>query len=108
MYFTALSLRAALMANTLGALQIVLRMAILRWRCGRVVECTSLENWRGFTALVSSNLTASASIANGPRRAVFVWAAACSISDKHRARGVRPAVWRFVQAHLLKRQSLFA
>src|SRR5512143_1151139 len=32
------------------------------WRCGRAVECTSLENWPGFTPFVSSNLTASAKI----------------------------------------------
>lgn|GEM_PF-2900772 len=31
-------------------------------RCGRVVECTGLENRRGFTPSVSSNLTASASL----------------------------------------------
>jgi hypothetical protein len=29
-------------------------------KCGRVVEGTSLENWRRFIPFVSSNLTASA------------------------------------------------
>ncbi len=29
------------------------------WRGGRAVECTSLENWRTFAGLVSSNLTLS-------------------------------------------------
>ena len=29
-------------------------------RCGRAVDCTGLENRQGFTPLVSSNLTASA------------------------------------------------
>jgi hypothetical protein len=31
-----------------------------RWRGGRAVECTGLENRRPFTGLVSSNLTLSA------------------------------------------------
>lgn len=33
---------------------------INRGMSGRAVECTSLENWRGFTPFVSSNLTSSA------------------------------------------------
>ena len=41
------------------------------WKRGRVVECTGLENRRGFTPIVSSNLTASANIAKAPRVALF-------------------------------------
>jgi hypothetical protein len=41
------------------------------WKRGRVVECTGLENRRGFAPIVSSNLTASASIAKAPRVALF-------------------------------------
>lgn len=42
--------------------QIFANIAILSKRkCGRVVECTGLENRRRLTPFVSSNLTASAS-----------------------------------------------
>lgn len=73
--------------------QIFANIAILSKRkCGRVVECTGLENRRRLTPFVSSNLTASATMHNRTirNRSFLFPIAAFPLIGKHSKRSDHP------------------